>query len=32
LTIEDVNLIVNEWEEDWKILVEKRGPSEEEEA
>jgi hypothetical protein len=31
LTTEDVNLIVNDWEEDWKIPTEKTGQSEEEE-
>jgi hypothetical protein len=27
LTLEDVNLIINYWEDDWKNLVDKPGPS-----
>jgi hypothetical protein len=31
LTTEDMSLIVNDWEEDWKSPAEKTGKSEEEE-
>jgi hypothetical protein len=31
LTIEDVKLIINEWEEEWKIPTDKTWPSEEDE-
>jgi hypothetical protein len=30
LTTEDMNLIITDWKEDWKIPIEKTGPSKDE--